>query len=631
MMISALSLLLYYLMINFSHGLNPPYGQLKVVGTQLTDSMGNAVQLRGMHIFTANWMPEFWNAETVNAIKCYWNSNVIRAALGVTEAGDQHLSVALLFFANISKIYGSHPNILYEIWNEPAQTNWTYIKEISVQVIDVIRENDPNNVIIAGTPYYDSKLELLTTPINRSHLMYASHFYAESAGQDRINVSIETIHRGFPIFVTEYGTVDKWGNGSVDYASSNRWWQFMDAYNVSYVNFCIGDKTETADALIHGTNASDVSNYYKWTESGRLVNTKYQSTNQGVSCTGEHYTPTPASTSPCPYPWVQSTVNPKKCYRFINEGQFQVFASYNCNQLWVNSTLVSLGSAFENSELSSLASKYTQPCFNNYHIGLIDLNANGVWTWRDGNPSSFRNWDSAQLSRTARRVSNVIAPQLTKIEPVYCLQNHKLLRIQIVDITKFQHAMESYVVHNAVNFEPVDFDIVDWSTNEVLLKAQLFAEELVILEGQRRLMSVILADQESPFIAKIRHPVTGIKIFEIADSDDSDRWHIVGCVEETNKCQISTRSSIWRRLLMSCGFIYLPQWWTFRQNSKFLGQVYPNNNMCSENSMAVEFSENSDTEMRLLIVCFGLVQMIRKGYPQIFHIIQEYQQRRAHS
>ena len=87
MMISALSLLLYYLMINFSHGLNPPYGQLKVVGTQLTDSMGNAVQLRGMHIFTANWMPEFWNAETVNAIKCYWNSNVIRAALGVTETG----------------------------------------------------------------------------------------------------------------------------------------------------------------------------------------------------------------------------------------------------------------------------------------------------------------------------------------------------------------------------------------------------------------------------------------------------------------------------------------------------------------------------------------------------------------
>jgi hypothetical protein len=69
--------------------------------------------------------------------------------------------------------------------------------------------------------------------------------------------------------------------------------------------------------------------------------------------------------------------------------------------------------------------------------------------------------------------------------------------------------MESYVLHNAVNFEPVDFDIVDLSTNEVLLKAQLFAEELVILEGQRRLMSVILADQESPFIAKIRHPITG--------------------------------------------------------------------------------------------------------------------------
>lgn len=69
--------------------------------------------------------------------------------------------------------------------------------------------------------------------------------------------------------------------------------------------------------------------------------------------------------------------------------------------------------------------------------------------------------------------------------------------------------MESYVVHNAVNFEPIDFEVVDENTNEVLLRAQLFAEELVIFEGHKRLISVVLADHESHSMAKIRHPVTG--------------------------------------------------------------------------------------------------------------------------
>lgn len=43
---------------------------------------------------------------------------------------------------------------------------------------------------------------------------------------------------------------------------------------------------------------------------------------------------------------------------------------------------------------------------------------------------------SAQLSRTARRFSTVIAPQLTKIDMIPALQKHRKLIIKIADVGK---------------------------------------------------------------------------------------------------------------------------------------------------------------------------------------------------
>lgn len=41
---------------------------------------------------------------------------------------------------------------------------------------------------------------------------------------------------------------------------------------------------------------------------------------------------------------------------------------------------------------------------------------------------------SAQITRTARRFSTVIAPQLTKIDIIQVLQKHRKLLIQIADL-----------------------------------------------------------------------------------------------------------------------------------------------------------------------------------------------------
>lgn len=85
------------------------------------------------------------------------------------------------------------------------------------------------------------------------------------------------------MFITEYGTVLGWANGTVDENESNLWWEFSDQHQLSYVNWAIENKNESAAALIPGTTPAQVGDTTKWTASGKFVNHKLQSTNQGVN------------------------------------------------------------------------------------------------------------------------------------------------------------------------------------------------------------------------------------------------------------------------------------------------------------------------------------------------------------
>lgn len=76
--------------------------------------------------------------------------------------------------------YGKHPNVIYEIWNEPDYFEWDEVKAYSEEVIEVIRTIDPDNIILVGSPHWDQDLHLVAAdPIqNVSNIMYTMHFYA---------------------------------------------------------------------------------------------------------------------------------------------------------------------------------------------------------------------------------------------------------------------------------------------------------------------------------------------------------------------------------------------------------------------------------------------------------------------
>ncbi|KAJ8910369.1 hypothetical protein NQ315_002571 [Exocentrus adspersus] len=288
------------------------HGKLSVDGVDLVDQVGEKVQLKGMSLFWDVWMPQYYNKDSVNGIHDLCRSNVVRAAVTVNSDwdggymqtpssslqrlyavvdaaiaddiyviidwhdhdADQHLSHSIEFFDTVSKKYSGVPNIIYETYNEPTEKDWSSVlKPYHETIIKTIRKNDPDNIIILGTPTWSQAVDQAAAdPITgQKNIMYSLHFYAGTHKQWLRDTAQGALNKGLPLFVTEYGTVNADGNDPVDEAESRLWWNWLDENNISYVNWAISDKAEGASALKPNTNAGQVCRNEALTQSGKLV------------------------------------------------------------------------------------------------------------------------------------------------------------------------------------------------------------------------------------------------------------------------------------------------------------------------------------------------------------------------
>nr|UNG40346.1 glycoside hydrolase family 5 subfamily 2 [Saperda scalaris] len=294
--------------------LNEPvskHGQLSVSGNQLVNQDGEPVQLKGMSLAWSIWWPQFYNEPTVEGIKNGCHSNVVRAPLAIeTDSGgyltdpegqkqlivdvieaaikndiyvivdwheekaETHQAEAIDFFDQISKTYGSYPNIIYETFNEPTSQSWSdTLKPYHEAVIKAIRANDPDNVILVGTPTWSQSVDAAAAdPItDQKNILYSLHFYAGTHKQWLRDTAQSALDSGIGIFVNEYGTCGADAQGEVDVDETNLWWAWLDENNISYVNYDVTDKEETASVVIPGTTAENVCKEEYLTESGKLV------------------------------------------------------------------------------------------------------------------------------------------------------------------------------------------------------------------------------------------------------------------------------------------------------------------------------------------------------------------------
>ncbi len=286
---------------------------LTVSGVKLLEDGGAPVVLRGMSTHGLQWFGQFANPSAVKWIRDDWQMSLIRAAmmtapndngyiankgladtvtklvdsaieLGMYAMIDWHIlsdnnpntykTEAIAFFTDMAKRYGNTPNVIFEICNEPnGDVTWQRdIKPYAQELIAVIRQYAPKNIIIVGTPTWSQDVDIVAeSPLTGTNIMYALHFYAGTHKQDLRTKADQALAKGLPLFVTEWGVSDASGGGGVFTEEANRWLDFLAKRQISWVNWNLSDKNESSSALTPGARPTGSWTVQELSESGRFV------------------------------------------------------------------------------------------------------------------------------------------------------------------------------------------------------------------------------------------------------------------------------------------------------------------------------------------------------------------------
>lgn len=263
------------------------HGALAVRGTQLINASGQPVVLRGMSFGWHNFWPRFYTEGAVSWLKKDWGINVIRAALGVEPGPNAYLKrtewskekittvvdaaikegiyviidwhshsinleEAKAFFKEMATKYGKYDNVIYEIFNEPDYETWDEVKNYSVEVMNVIRAIDPDNIILVGSPHWDQDVHVVADdPIKGfSNIMYTLHFYAATHKQQLRERGDYALSKGIPLFISESAGMEATGDGPLNPEEWNRWIEWAEKNKISWITWSVSDKDETCSVLL---------------------------------------------------------------------------------------------------------------------------------------------------------------------------------------------------------------------------------------------------------------------------------------------------------------------------------------------------------------------------------------------
>lgn len=282
-------------------GFTDYHGKLTLNGVQLSNQYGEAVQLQGISSHGLQWFPDCYKKQSIQYLVENHGINVFRAAMYIGEGGyatnpnvkvlledivdwceklgiyvviDWHVlkvdanpnywldsegattGFAIDFWKEIATKYKDKTHVLYEIANEPNNTPWNTILKYHNAVISIIREIDPETIILAGTPTWSQDIhEAAKKPVNQPYnVMYSFHFYAGT----HIGLKSRVLQYAdkIPIFCTEWGTSEASGNNGPYLKNAKA---FLDVFSgeqtgikISHIVWSYADKAETSALLMPG-------------------------------------------------------------------------------------------------------------------------------------------------------------------------------------------------------------------------------------------------------------------------------------------------------------------------------------------------------------------------------------------
>ena len=256
-----------------------------------------ALAVRGGKV--VGWLADDWQVDIVRAsIAAEGNdsarqhfdrelakaSTVIEAAAanGIYVIVDWHAhrpypDEAERFLVAIAQKYGHLPNLIYEPFNEPLRdgVDWSRdVKPYHQRMIAAIRAADPDNLIVVGSPSWSQDVDIAALdPLEGENIAYTLHYYAATHKGELRAKADKALAAGLALFVTEFGVVEATGDGPIDHASSEAWWDWAEANDISWLAWSIGDRDETSATLKPGTPPANWSED-DLTESGKLLRSR---------------------------------------------------------------------------------------------------------------------------------------------------------------------------------------------------------------------------------------------------------------------------------------------------------------------------------------------------------------------
>lgn len=295
---------------------------LSVSGTKLVDASGNSVQLQGISSHGLAWYGDLINYQTLSSLKNLMNINTIRLAMytdeygGYCNGGDQsalkskildsvmlaedlnmyvivdwhvlsdanplkYQNGAISFFDEISEKLKDKNNVLYEICNEPnGSATWSDIKAYAQKVIPVIRSNDPDSIIIVGTPQWSQRVDQAAAdPLPFKNLLYSLHFYAGTHHDDLFNTAKSALAKGLPIIISEFGLSEASGSGNLDKTWGEKWIQWAKANSIGVIAWSLSNKQESS-ALLSPAYSSGSVDFNDLSQSGKMLRNIYTSSSE---------------------------------------------------------------------------------------------------------------------------------------------------------------------------------------------------------------------------------------------------------------------------------------------------------------------------------------------------------------
>ena len=268
-------------------------GRLKVENGTLCDENGAPVMLRGISSHDLITTESFLNESLFRELSHEYGVNLFRLAvytygmgvIGYCTGGDRdryrqnvakgveyatandmyvlidwhvlsegdpnvYIEDAKEFFAEVAGAYADHNNVLYEICNEPNGVDWAAVKRYAEQIIPVIREKDPDAVIVVGDPDWSKDLySVQNDPLAFDNLLYTLHFYAASHGQEYRDMTEAVCSSGLPVFVTEFGITAASGGLPRDIESADLWIDLLERAHISYCMWAMSKANEACSAI----------------------------------------------------------------------------------------------------------------------------------------------------------------------------------------------------------------------------------------------------------------------------------------------------------------------------------------------------------------------------------------------